>query len=401
MQTSLIITAGGKSVRFWKDAPRDLKRLSRTVPSKLFLPLAGRPVLFRTLDAFRGMNEIREIVLVCPKEDRSWIRAFFRHYHEELPRLVAGGKTRSESVYRGLKETDPSCGRVLVHDGARPFVTAALVRRLLKAGRGSRAGALLARAVVPTLKQQSARGGWAVKTVDRRFLFEAETPQLVPRKLLLEAYRRVPQAFMATDESSLIEAAGEKMKLVSHTSWNPKITTAADFRIAEAFLLQSEGPLLRTGLGKDLHRLVAGRPLMLGGIRVPSERGALGHSDGDAVLHAVIDGLLGAAGLGDIGEWFSDRSKKYRGIASALMLNQVLEAVRSKGWSPYHVDCVISLEKPKLGKFKDRMRRKMAALLGLKADEVSVKAKTAEGLGRIGEGEAVACEALVSVRRRP
>jgi len=247
-----------------------------------------------------------------------------------------------------------------------------------------------------------------LETVDRRSLFEAETPQLIRRALLLKAYRENRKSFLATDEASLVESLGGRVAVVPHSSWNVKVTTPEDLRLAEAYLLLSRAGAgfkpapaipVTVGFGRDTHRLLEGRPFYLGGVRIPFEKGPLGHSDGDALLHAIADALLGATGLGDLGEWFPDTSRRFKNIRSARIVREILEAVREKGWEPARVDTVTLLERPKLGSFKEKIRREIARLLGIPRESVSIKAKTQEGLGPEGEGLAVTSEALVLLRK--
>lgn len=407
MKVSLIIAGGGTGKRFRERSKGKDRR------NKLFLNLGGQPVLAHTLQAFRKIPQIREIILAIPPGTQEWVKRHLLNGRPEGPpiRLVRGGKTRAESVWKALERTSPKNDWVLVHDGARPFPPRKEIIRMLRRCRGGppcppsgrpRGGAptdgiILARPVVPTLKRVARDGDEVLETVDRSSLFEAETPQLVRRSLLFEAYRRNPKkAFLATDESSLIESLGGDVKVLSHSEWNLKVTTPEDLRLAEAYFCSGPSTV---GFGRDTHRLVRGRKLYLGGVRIPFEKGALGHSDGDVLLHAVSDAILGAIGAGDIGEWFSDRNPRYKNIRSDKILGRVLEEARKHRWIPMHLDSVIILEKPKLGPYKKIIRKKLAALLHLKGEAVSVKAKTAEGLGPEGEGLAVTCEALIQLRK--
>lgn len=411
MRASLIVAAGGTGSRF-AETRRQLKGSSRPQGSKLFLALNGRPVLVRSIESFQKIPEINETIVALPRDAVLPMRAFSRRARWKNTKAVEGGKTRAESVWKALRKTDPGNDWILVHDGARPLIQSALVEKLFHAT-GNADGVILGKKVVPTLKEVGACGEIR-RTVDRRFLFEAETPQLVRRKVLEKAYRLNSDSLQATDEASLLESIGAKVKLVPHESWNPKITTASDWELAEAYcrwkfevrgskkglFLPSSNFQLRTGLGSDLHRLVKGRPLYLGGIAIPFEKGALGHSDGDAVLHAVTDAILGAAGLGDIGEWFSDCNPKFKNIRSEKILQTVLAEIQKHGWKVEHIDAVIFLERPKLGSYKEKMKTRIATILRIASQNVSIKAKTMEGLGPVGEGNAVGCDAVVTLRGR-
>lgn len=396
MKVSLVIAAAGASKRFIKEK-KQKKRLG-----KLSFHVGQKPILTHAVESFRDIPQIREIILAIRPGTEKWIRASILNGHLTVPvRLVRGGRTRAESVWNALRRTSPKNDWVLVHDGARPFPPRKAILDLFRKCSGAE-GAILARPVVPTLKRVSIRNGQVLETIDRSQLFEAETPQLIRRSFLLKAYRENPKAFSATDESSLIEFLGGKVKVVPHSGWNEKVTTAEDLHLAEAYHDYRQGNAqgrMRIGFGRDTHRLVEGRKLYLGGVHIPSPKGSLGHSDGDALLHAVMDALLGALGAGDIGEWFSDRNPQYKNIPSRKMLEKVLEEARRRHWRPSRVDSVITLEKPRLGPFKKKIRRKVAGLLDLEEEAVSVKAKTMEGLGPEGEGRAVTCEALVLMCR--
>ncbi len=405
MRVSLIIAAGGAGERFQKSLRRSCAKkslreeiLPGTLRSKISFPLKGEPIFARALGAFKDVPQIREIIVAAPRRDIPALRGFAASFPRRV-RWVCGGKTRAESVWNALKRTRDANSWVMVHDAARPLIDPDVIRKMLRiAGRGKTVdGVIAAKKVVPTIKRADALGKIRA-TVDRENLYEAETPQLVRRNLLMEAYRKNPDAFRATDESSLLESLGAKMRVFGHDGWNPKITTAQDYDLARAYVGARKENVMRTGLGKDTHRLAARRKLYLGGIEIPFEKGSLGHSDGDVVLHAVTDALLGAMGAGDIGDWFSDKDPKNKGVRSEKFLRKILSEAAKGGFSPEHVDTVITLEKPKLGAYKQKIKKNIARILGLPEDRVSVKAKTAEGLGPEGEGSAVSCEAVMTVR---
>ena len=190
-----------------------------------------------------------------------------------------------------------------------------------------------------------------------------------------------------------------RVRIVPHHDWNPKLTMLPDLLLAKAMMENNDSPRVRVGIGFDTHRLVKGRKLYLGGIVIPSSKGSLGHSDGDALLHAIADAILGAIGSGDIGEWFSDRNKKFKNIRSTKIISAILAEAVLQGWQPYHVDTNIILETPKLYKWKPKIRKSVAKCLSLPEKDISIKAKTREGLGPEGESLAVTCEAVVSMKR--
>jgi 2-C-methyl-D-erythritol 4-phosphate cytidylyltransferase/2-C-methyl-D-erythritol 2,4-cyclodiphosphate synthase len=429
MRVSLIIPAAGLGSRFRQSLSCSDGALS-SHSSKLFYQLDGEPVLLGTLRAFADIPGIHETIVAISPEMRPEVKSWARQVKGMKVRWILGGKTRAESVWNALKKTTPRSDWIMVHDGARPLITPHAIKQVLKAGKDWD-GVILARKVVPTIKKVLTEDGHIRETVDRSSLYEAETPQLVRREVLLKAYKQNPKAFEATDEAGLLEAIGARVRVVPHGEWNPKLTTVTDLVLAQAVLkacrMKSNGgrhceearkadaaiffdkikiaspaarnDMIRFGIGFDTHRLVKGRKFYLGGVVIPSPKGALGHSDGDALLHALADAILGAVGAGDIGEWFSDRDPKWKGIRSTKILAVILEEATRRGWQPYHADTNIILEAPKLYTYKARIRKSVAKCLGLPEHDVSIKARTREGLGPEGEGLAVTCEAVVSMRK--
>lgn len=392
MTIGLVVAAGGSSSRFHKSASKSRAKLPE---SKLYLPLGGKPVLVRSLEVFENLSEISRAVVTVPKGQETFVRSLFKKHGLKKPEVVRGGDTRAQSVQNGMKALGKSADWIMVHDGARPLVTSDSVRKLFAESFGTD-GVLLAKKVVPTLKE-AREDRVVVKTVDRTKLFEAETPQMIRREILEKAYK-LPESSLATDEASLAESVNAKLKLVVHDTWNPKITTVQDYDLAQKFW-EANIITTRTGFGRDIHKLVPGRKMILGGVRIPFDKGPLGHSDGDALLHAITDAVLGTMGAGDIGDWFSDKDPKHKNIASTKILKAVMDEAAKKGFTPLHVDTVIVLERPKLGSYKQEMKKTIAKLLNLPLENVSIKAKTAEGFGPEGQGLAVSCEAVVTVRK--
>ncbi len=396
MKVSAILTAAGAGLRLKQTSAESLN-----LP-KAFWPLNGAPILFYSLKALLESALVNEIIITLPP-------AYVRKFKKELEatgkgikpvRVTAGSSSRALSVYEGIKKSSKSSGIILVHDAARPFITKSGVDQVLKAARKSGA-AIAAKRVTSTVKESEENGTSKIfRTVPREKLWEAETPQAAKREWLVEAYSEFSrQPFAASDEASLLENIGKPVRLVELGSPNLKITTGQDLQIAGKILNgRSE---LRIGHGSDIHRLVKGRPFILGGERLKWRLGPLGHSDGDALLHALSDAILGATGKGDIGEYFSDRKKKFKNISSIKILDSVISLARESGWQIVNADCTVHLEKPRLGEFKLKIRKRLAKSLKLGVESVNVKAKTREGFGPIGAGEAVACEATVLVKRMP
>lgn len=388
MQASLIVAAGGSSSRFRQS-------LKNAPVSKLYLPLGGKPVLVRSLEAFRKISGIKETIVTVPQGQEKFVGGMLKEYGLGKIKIVRGGATRAESVWNGIKAARSKAPWIMVHDGARPLVKPESIEKLFKAA-SEADGALLARKVVPTLKE-AGKDGRVLKTIDRTHLYEAETPQMIKRSVLQAAYK-LPQAFQFTDEASLAEAVNAELKLVVHDGWNPKITTAQDYELAENLLNPAGG--MRTGFGRDIHKLVPGRKMILGGVIIPFDKGPMGHSDGDALLHALADAILGAMGAGDIGEWFCDKDPKHKNIASSKIIQAIMKEAQAKNFQITHADTVIVLERPKLSPYKETIKKNIAKLLKLPLESVSIKAKTMEGFGPEGQGLAVSCEAVVNMRKK-
>ena len=397
MRVSLIIPAAGLSSRFHQSLLSSDKTLAPK-SSKLFYSLGEEPVLLKTLRAFSNIPAIKETIVAISPEMRREVKAWTRYLKGTEVRWIPGGKSRAESVWKALLKTSPRSQWIMVHDGARPMVREAAIKQVMQAATGWD-GVILAKKVVPTIKKVLTEDGHICETVDRDSLYEAETPQLVRREVLLKAYKQNPKAFQSTDEAGLLEAIGARVRVVPHGDWNPKLTTLTDLMIAKAMTEKNVSPEVRVGIGFDTHRLVKGRKFYLGGVVIPSPKGSLGHSDGDALLHAISDAILGAIGAGDIGEWFSDRDPKFKNIRSTKILSAILAEAKRQGWQPYHVDANIILETPKLYSHKPLIRRSVAKCLELPEKDVSIKARTREGLGPEGEGLAVTCQAVVSMRK--
>ena len=397
MRVSLIIPAAGLGSRF-QQSLSGREKTKGSFRSKLCYQLGGEPVLLRTLKAFAKIPQIRETIVAVSPEMRPEIRHWMRQLKDRKVKWILGGKTRAASVLKALKKTSPRTEWAMVHDGARPLVSETSIKKVLRAAKGWD-GVILARKVIPTIKKVLTVDGRIQETVDRDTLYEAETPQMVRRDVLVKAYQQNPKALEATDEAGLLEQIGARVRVVPHGDWNPKVTTLQDLLLAKSMTEKKNVQEVRVGIGFDTHRLVKGRKFYLGGIVIPSPKGSLGHSDGDVLLHALTDAILGAIGAGDIGEWFSDRDPKYKNMRSPYFLKSVLAEAERQGWAPYHADTNILLEAPKLYSHKARMRKSVAKCLGLPEKDVSIKARTREGLGPEGEGLAVTCEAVVSMKR--
>ena len=387
MQTAVIIVAAGRGTRAGGDGP-----------PKQYWPLGGQSVLERTLSVFGGHPGIGPIVTVIHGQDRELYDQASSVFEDRLEQPVIGGATRQDSVRAGLEAIGPASPEsVLIHDAVRPFVTFEIIDRVIGALKSAE-GALPAVGLADTLKR--AEDGHVVETLKRDNLWRAQTPQGFRYDKICKAHEAARAEGKAdfTDDAQVAEWHGLDVRLVEGAASNVKLTTAEDFAIAERQLSGgSSGGEWRAGHGSDTHRFEAGDHLMLCGVRVPHDQGLKGHSDADVGLHALTDALLGAIGDGDIGVHFPPSDPKWRGAASDVFLKDAAERIASRGGRIANVDVTLICEAPKIGPHRQAMREKIAEILGLTLDRVSVKATTTEGLGYTGRAEGIAAQASASV----
>lgn len=380
-ETHALIVAAGRGTRMAGDVP------------KQYRGLAGRPVLSHTLAAFARHPAIAGVHVVIHPDDRALYDVATGGLG--LPPPVPGGATRQESVSNGLAAlaaVASADARVLIHDGARPLVSAAVIDRVV-AALDSADGAIAALPVVDTLKRGNSDNRSA-GTVDRTGLWRAQTPQGFALAAIRAAHAACAGRAL-TDDAAVAEAAGLDVRLVAGEENNLKITTEDDLSRAERLLagaLES-----RTGTGFDVHRFGPGDRVRLCGIDVPHSHGLLGHSDADVGLHALTDALLGAIGDGDIGSHFPPSDPTWRGADSGRFLQHAAQLVTRAGGRIVHLDVTLICERPKVGPHREAMRRRIAALLGLDVGRISVKATTTEGLGFTGRREGIAAQAAATV----
>lgn len=361
--------------------------------AKQYQLLAGRSLLRWTIEALRAHPAIGSIQLVVDGTEIDNAAGLVDGLG--ITRPVAGGAERQDSVRAGLEALAAGAPpeRVLIHDAARPFVSLAMIDRVL-AALDRVDGALPAVAVTDTLKRGA--GGLVLGTVPRDGLYRAQTPQGFRFPAILEAHRRAAGKAL-TDDAAIAEAAGLTVALVEGDPDNFKITTPDDLIRAERRLLAGLGDC-RVGTGFDVHRLGPGNGLWLGGVLIPHDGALIGHSDADVALHALTDALLGALGAGDIGLHFPPSDATWRGAASDRFLAHAVALVHARGGAVAHLDLTIICERPKVGPHRDLMRQRIAAIAGIDPDRVSVKATTTEGLGFTGRGEGIAAQACATIR---
>lgn len=364
---------------------------------KQFLPLAGRPVCEWALKAFLDCPEVVKVALVLSPEN---IAAHGARLASERVAVVEGGATRMGSVQNGFAALPADVEAVAVHDGARPLVTPEVIRATVAAA--LEAGAAVAAVPAKDTLKRAAPDRTVAETPERSQFWQAQTPQTYRRAVLADALARFAHEAGATDESQLVERGGQKVSIVESSYENIKVTTPEDLVAAEALLAAKGGRMsARTGFGYDIHRLVEGRPLMLAGALVPHSKGLLGHSDGDAVLHAACDAVLGAMGEGEIGIAFPPSDPRFKGLDSRRIVDNVLEKAAARGARIEHLDVTLVAEEPKLKPHYARLADSLAACFRVERERVNLKAKSHEGLGEIGRGEAIACYAVATVSLRP
>jgi len=375
MATTALIVAAGKG-----------ERLGGALPKQYRL-LGGKPMLRRAVEALIGHPAIARVRVVVGAGQEALAGDALAGL--DVGSLIEGGSERAYSVCAGLQQVETDA--VLVHDAARPFCPPSVIDRLI-APLEFFDGAAPVLPVSDTLAKASDKLG---EPVDRQGIVRVQTPQAfrtVPLRNAYEDWRAAPP----TDETTVARAAGLTVASVEGDPLLEKITTEADFQRAEQWL--ASRMTQRTGLGFDVHAFGGKGPLMMGGIEIPHERGLAGHSDADVVLHAITDALLGAAGLGDIGEHFPPSDPQWKGASSSVFLGRAAELIRERGGIIDHVDCTIICEEPKVGPYRLAMRRAAAAILGVTEEQVSIKATTTEGLGFTGRREGIAAQALASIR---
>jgi 2-C-methyl-D-erythritol 4-phosphate cytidylyltransferase/2-C-methyl-D-erythritol 2,4-cyclodiphosphate synthase len=371
------------------------------VPKSL-IQLAGRPLLQYALDTLQTVAEIEAVAVAVPCDLVEQVHGLVRQAGwTKVTVVVPGGIDRQGSVAAGLRALPPGPDLVLVHDAARPFLSPRLASEVIAAAArdGSATAAL---PVSETIKR--GEDGWVRETLDRALLYRIQTPQAFRRALLEQAHEVASrEGFRGTDDAVLVERLGKPIRLVLGDAINIKITVPEDLVLAEAMLAREEDGARapRVGIGFDAHRFSPGRPLVLGGVAIAYDRGLLGHSDADVIVHAVMDALLGAAGCGDIGHHFPPTDPAYAGTNSLTLLARVREMIGHRGWQPVHVDVVVMAEVPRLAPHVPEMRAAMAEVLRLSPESVNVKATTVEGMGAIGREEGIAAHAVASVRALP
>ena len=367
MNSCFIILAGGESKRFNSKTPK---------PYHLY---KGKPLILHSIEKAKNHKKFMDIIVVINKKHKKLIKKL--NIKDII--IIEGGKTRADSAYRALQHIkNNKIKNVMIHDAARPNFSLKLLDRLNKE-------LILNDCVVPAIQTTDSIKEKCLNrftNLKREKIYFTQTPQAFNFNVLYKLQN--DRSSEVTDDANLFIKAGEKIKIINGEVQNIKITKSSDIKINNS---------IKYGLGFDVHRLVPNKKLYLGGVKIPSSLGTLGHSDGDPVLHAITDSILGACHMGDIGEKFSDKNKKFKNIRSTILLNKIIEQVKSKGYLINNVDINIITQKPKIQKYKKQIINCIAKICKILPTQINIKGKTTEKLGVIGKEKAIACEVITSV----
>jgi len=367
MNSCFIILAGGESKRFNSNTP------------KPYTNYKGKPLLLHSIDKAKTYNKFNKIVLVVNKKHKNFIKKL----NIKNIKIITGGKTRAESAYNALKSIKRNNFKnVIIHDAARPNFSLKLLNKLMNELKSNDC-VIPAIQTVDTVKQKISNN---VKNLKRENIYLIQTPQAFNYKKLFELQNNKSEE--VTDDANLFVRAGKKIKIIKGETTNNKITINSDIKFNN---------LIKFGIGFDVHRLVPNKKLYIGGIKIPSSIGTLGHSDGDPVLHAITDAILGACSMGDIGEKFSDKNKKFKNIRSTILLGEIIKQTIKKGYLINNLDINIIIQKPKIQKYKKQITNCIAKICNISPTQINIKGKTTEKLGVIGKEKAIACEVIASV----
>ena len=369
--------------------------------TKQRMEIFGKSVLFRSVEAFSNSPMIESIVIAAREDEAELFREEFKARFSKISAIVVGGKNRAESAKNAFDAIPTDTTHVAIHDAARCLVTPEMIE--LVAAEAYKTGAATAGSLVTDTVKQVSASGFIEKTLPRSELFFASTPQIFETKLYKRALDSTENLEHITDDNMLLENIGERVMFVDVGRENIKITTPSDIDYAEHILSKRSGEnmnRIRIGHGYDVHKFAEGRELVLGGVNIPHSLGLLGHSDADVLVHAIMDSLLGAAALGDIGRHFPDNSDEFRGISSIILLEKVRDMLAEAGYTVINIDATLVLQSPKVSPFVDSMISNVAKALGISLDSVNIKATTEEHLGFTGRGEGAAAHSVALIEKR-
>ena len=368
-------------------AAGDSKRLKFNAP-KPYYKVNNKTVIEHSLDAFKNFGKIKKTIIVFNKKHKNHLNKL------SLKNIlkITGGKTRQESTFIALKKIKRmGCKKVLIHDAARPYPSKKIISEIINNLKRNHA-------VVPIIKicdaTKRVEKNIIFKNIKRKSLRFSQTPQGFTFKKIYEKHMKNANASF-DDDSALFTNDGEKVLTIRGSKRNLKVTDKEDLNIFKS--LKNEKTYY--GIGFDIHRLIKGKKLYLGGVKIPFALGLQGHSDADSVLHALIDALLGACRLGNIGKLFSDKNKKYKNIRSTILLKEVIGLIKSKNFTINNIDINIIAQKPKIKKYSKKIINTISKLCEINPNQINIKGKTTEKLGLIGRGKAIASEVIVSVNK--
>ena len=369
MSNYFIILAAGKSERFNSNIP------------KPYVIYKGKPVVQHSIDKAKKCKKIEKILLVINKNHKNFIKKL----NTKKIKIIFGGKTRSESSLLALQNIRRKrVKNILIHDAARPNFSLKLLNKLINELKKNKS-------VIPTIKTKDSvkfKNKNLIINIDRDYIYLTQTPQAFDYKELYKLKNN--KSSKITDDANLFIRANKKIKFISGESSNKKITSLTDI---------NNDQQIKYGIGFDIHRLVLKRKLYLGGIKIKSKFGTLGHSDGDPVLHAITDAILGACKMGDIGQKFSDKNKKFKNIRSTILLKKVINEMKQNNYFINNIDINIITQTPKISKYKNKMIKTIAKICEISTTQINIKGKTTEKLGLIGKEKAIACEVISSVTK--
>lgn len=380
-KTSVIIAAAGQG-----------KRLGAPVP-KQYLKIGGEPIIIKTLMKFQNLEAVDNIFIVAGEDYLEFCQKMVTEYGiSKVKGIVRGGSQRQDSVFNALKEVEQKASDtelVLIHDAARPFVSSQIITGVLESAE-KKGATVPAVPMTSSIRKLSAPGDMSGSmAVDRNEYYMVQTPQGFKKDILLRSYTAAYEdGYYGTDDSSIVERAGYEVAICDGEYGNIKITTKEDMPME-----------YRVGTGFDVHRFAEGRKLILGGVTISHDRGLLGHSDADVLVHALMDALLGAAGLGDIGRHFPDSDSKYEGISSMKLLEHVKDLLDDNLYRVGNADITLIAQKPKISPYVDEMISGIAEVLCVEKSRINIKGTTTEKLGFTGREEGIACEAVATLYR--
>jgi len=367
MNNCFIILAAGESKRFNSKTPKQYHLYN------------GKPLIQHSIDKAKLHKKLHKIIIVVNKKHKK----FIKNLKIKNIKILEGGKTRAESAFRSLQNLKKkNISKVFIHDAARPNFSIKLIDRLFKELRFNKC-------VVPAIKINDSvklKNKKEIINLNRENIYLTQTPQAFDYKELYKLQK--DKSSKVTDDANLFISAGKKIKFIDGEINNKKITINSDIKLNNS---------IRYGIGFDVHRLVPKRKLYLAGIKIPSSVGTLGHSDGDPVLHAITDSILGACKMGDIGEKFSDKNKKFKNIRSTILLSKLIKQIKNKNYLINNIDINIIAQAPKIQRYKNKMISSIAKLCEISPSEINIKGNTTEKLGVIGKEKAIACEVIASV----